>query len=260
MSDLLSIIRRYLGLIVGVGLLGFALAFAFSLTRDESFSAATTLRLATVSSSAGGGLSPDLAYTDRLANTYRTVVASTPFRSTVRRELGLAEEPAVAASIPANTELLRIKATAPDASRAARVANASAQLLMRRAQDFATADTAAAKASLKAKLQATSAQLAAARRIAADPQSSPEARAVARGAVAVREQTFLALQGQYDEATSPTRRPYLAVIERADVPPSADFPTLASFPSLGLLWDCSSVWPSRSQRIAATRGFAPEPR
>ena len=234
LSDLLSIIRRYLGLIVGVALIGFAITFAFSLTRQASYSAATTLRLATLSAGSGGGLSPNLEYTDRLANTYRSVVASTPFRAEVRRRLGLPAELAISASIPANTELIRISASASSAAEAAQIANASAQLLMTRAQEFATADTAAAQVALKVQLQAAAAQLAQARRLVADPQSSAEARGIARGAVVVREQSFLALKSQYDEATSPTRRPYLSVIEQASSPSSPDFPSPRVIPIIGL--------------------------
>ena len=235
LSDLLSIIRRYLGLVVGVALVGFAIAFAFSLTRQATYSATTTLRLATVSASGGGGLSPDLEYTDRLANTYRTVVASTPFRAAVQRELGLPTAPSVSASIPANTELIRISATSSGAAEAARIAGASARELIARAQEFATADTAAAKSTLAAKLRDAATQLAEARRLATDPKSSAEARNVARGAVAVRETAYLALQSQYDEATSPTRRPYLAVVEQAGEPSSPNFPSPRVIPIIGLL-------------------------
>jgi capsular exopolysaccharide synthesis family protein len=235
LSDVFSILRRYLALIVGVALLGCGIAFAFSLTRHASYSATATLRLATVSSSGGGGLSPDLAYTDRLANTYRAVVASAPFGSAVRRRLGLAAAPRISASIPANTELIRISATASDADGAARIANASAQQLISRAQAFATANTQAEQAALRAHLQTAAAQLAAARRLAADPRSTPEARAIARGTVTVREEGFLGLQNQYDEATSPTRRPYLSVIEQASSAGSPNFPSPRTIPIIGLL-------------------------
>ena len=233
-SDLLSIIRRYLGLVVGAALVGFAIAFALSLTQESVYSATTTLRLATVSASTGGGLSPDLEYTDRLANTYRTVVASTPFRTTVRAQLGLKSLPNVSASVPANTELLRIVATSHNAGEAARIANASGHVLMGRAQEFATADTAAAQRFLRAKLQAVAQQLADARRLATDPKSSERVQSIARGAIAVREEAYLALQSQYDEATSPTRRPYLAVIEQARAPRSPNFPSPRVIPVIGL--------------------------
>lgn len=235
LSALFSIIRRYLGLIVGAALLGFGIAFALSLGRHASYSATTTLRLATVSSSVGGGLSPDLAYTDRLANTYSTVVASAPFGAAVRRQLGLSSAPRVSASIPANTELIRISATAAKAADAARIANASAQQLVSRAREFATANTATEKTALKAKLQTAGAQLVGARRVAADPRSTPEARAVARGTVTMLEQSFLALQSQYDDATSPTRLPYLSVIEQASAPSSPNFPSPRVIPIIGLI-------------------------
>ena len=232
-SALLSIIRRYLGLIVGVALLGFGVAFALSAGREASYSATTTLRLATVSSSVGGGLSPDLAYTDRLANTYRTVVSSAPFGPAVRQQLGLSAPPRVSASIPANTELIRISATAPNAADAARIANASAQQLVARAQEFATANTATEKTALKAKLQTVGAacECASSR---SRPEQHSEARAVARGTVTMLEQGFLALQSQYDEATSPTRLPYLSVIEEASAPSSPNFPSPRVIPVIGL--------------------------
>ena len=233
-SDLLSILRRYLGLVVGVALLGFALGFALSRTQEATYAATTTLRLATVSATAGGGLRPDLEYTDRLANTYRSVVASTPFRTAIREQLGMSSLPDVSASIPANTELLRIDATSHDAGDAARVANASGDVLIARAQEFASADTAAAQSYLGAKLQTAARELAEARERATDPKISEQVRSIARGAVTVREEAYLALQSQYDEATSPTRRPYLAVIEQASPSGSPAFPSPRVIPVIGM--------------------------
>jgi capsular exopolysaccharide synthesis family protein len=224
LSDLLTIVRRRVLVVLAATLVLGGAAYAYSTTRDATYTASSTLRLATVSASAGGGLSPDLEYTDRLANTYRTVVASRPFRTALRERLALATEPSVAAAIPANTELIHLSATAARSSDAARIANEGARLLMARALEFATADAASTKAALQEKMRLAARQLAEVRRVAADPRTSPETRGIARGAVAVREQAYLALQNQYDEATSPTRRPFLTVIEQAVPPRRADFP------------------------------------
>jgi capsular exopolysaccharide synthesis family protein len=53
--------------------------------------------------------------------------------------------------------------------------------------------------------------------------------------VTLREEAYLSLQSQYDEATSPTRRPYLAVIEPASSAGAPNFPSPHVIPVIGLI-------------------------
>ena len=217
--------------------------------RHATYSASATLRLATVSASNGGGLSPDLEYTDRLANTYRSVVASAPLRNAVQTRLNLSARPAVTASLPANTELIRIGATARSAGLAAEVANAAAAELIKRSEAFAQQDTDAVTADLRARLKTAADSLNAARRIAATRTASG-ARLVATSVVALREEAYLDLRRQYDAALSPWRRPSLAMVEPARAPSSPDFPSPDTLPLIAIAFGlvagtALAVWLSR---------------
>ena len=219
--------------VISVALVAVGAGFAASHFRHATYSAAATLRLATVSASSGGGLSPDLEYTDRLANTYRSVVASAPLGDAVQARLNLSARPVLTASLPANTELIRIGATASSAGLAAQVANVAAAELIKRTQEFARQDTDAATTDLRARLQTAADSLNAARRIAATRTSSG-ARLVATSVVALREEAYLDLKRQYDAALSPWRRPSLAMLEPARAPSAPDFPSPDTLPPIAL--------------------------
>lgn len=260
--------------VASVALIAAASGLVASHFRHATYSAAATLRLATVSASNGGGLSPDLEYTDRLANTYRSVVESAPLRDAVQARLHLAARPVVTASLPANTELIRIGATARSATLAEQVANAAASELITRSAAFARQDTDAITADLRTRLQTAADSLNAARRIAAT-RTATGARLIATSVVALREEAYLDLKRQYDAALSPWRRPSLAMLEPARTPSSPDFPSPGTLPPIALafglvagtalaFWlsrrDTRLVSSSAVQRVAGTSVLGEIPR
>ncbi len=92
--------------------------------------ASTTLRMGTANTGSSGWVSYDIQYTDRLMNTYRTMVMSNQTTSQVMDQLHLIDPPQISVTIPANTELMEINVTDKSPQQAADAANAVANILV----------------------------------------------------------------------------------------------------------------------------------
>lgn len=93
------------------------------------YGASTTLRMGTANTGSSGYVSYDLQYSDRLMNTYRTIVTSPQTAAQVMKQLSLSAPPKISVSIPANTELMVIEVQDTNPKQAAAAANAVASLL-----------------------------------------------------------------------------------------------------------------------------------
>ncbi|HVB65307.1 MAG TPA: polysaccharide biosynthesis tyrosine autokinase [Nitrolancea sp.] len=93
------------------------------------YAASTTLRMGTANTGSSGYVSYDLQYTDRLMNTYRTIVTSPQTSAQVMKQLNLSAPPKISVSIPANTELMVIEVQDTNPTQAAAAANAIATQL-----------------------------------------------------------------------------------------------------------------------------------
>ena len=99
-------------MVLGVAMLATIVAGVGSTLQRPTYVADATLRLATITTTAGGGLRPDVEYSDRVASTYAGLVATTPVLDEVRERLQLAEAPVLEAWVPASSELIRVRAHA----------------------------------------------------------------------------------------------------------------------------------------------------
>ena len=89
------------------------------------------------SSLVGGSVrSDDLAYLDRLINTYATLAAGSPARERVTRDLHLRHRPGLSVTEVANTNLMKIGATADSPRNAARAANDAASVLIAEVKSY----------------------------------------------------------------------------------------------------------------------------
>lgn len=181
----------------------------------------------------------DPTYTDRLLNTYLTLVTSHSVREQVAEELKLSSLPEISGTAPANSELLNISAAHRDPAMAAAIANAAATALAAHVEaaqqenpetrqalgeDFAEAQ----QALLEARLRYES--------LAADPQADPTDVAAARIELDMRQQEYNSLQAQYDRArvTEATRSDKIVLADPAVPPESPSSPNQLLNLALGL--------------------------
>lgn len=117
--------------------LGVALSIIAAVNMTPMYQATSTLRI--WQSRAGH---EDLAYTERLMQTYSTIITSYSARTELQRRLGIAEEaiPSVDVELPANTELIYIEVSDEDPMHAANVANTLAEIMTEQNQNVARGD------------------------------------------------------------------------------------------------------------------------
>lgn len=121
---LLILWRRWL-IVCATTLVGFILAVVAIISMNPTYDASATLRVA--KSSAGY---ENLAYTERLMQTYASIITGRNVKSELNQRLGLNETPVVNMEFPANTELMEINVTHEDPEMAAAIANTLADILI----------------------------------------------------------------------------------------------------------------------------------
>jgi len=181
----------------------------------------------------------DPTYTDRLLNTYLTLVTSHSVREQVAKELNLNTLPEISGTAPANSELLHVSASHRDPAMAAAIANAATAALAAQvetaqqsnpesAQALGEDFAAAQQALLDARLKYES--------LASDPQADPNDVASARIELDLRQQEYSSLQTQYDRArvTEATRRDKIVLADPAVPPESPSSPNQLLNLALGL--------------------------
>jgi capsular polysaccharide biosynthesis protein len=119
--------RWWFGVVLVVGAAAMSLALV---SRTSSYEASTTLRLRAPGSLTDIVRSDALLYLDRLEVTYARMVTSPSARDEVKTRLGLGARPDLTVKLRPNSELFDIHATASSATRAARIANTAASVLI----------------------------------------------------------------------------------------------------------------------------------
>lgn len=219
-------------MVLGVALLAAILAGAGSRLWHPIYAAEATVRLPTLTTTAFGGLTPDLEYSDRVANTYTRLVATALLRARVQERLGLAAPPLLEASVHADSELLLVRAEAGTPEGAARVANAGAAVLIGMATEVSRHETATAAGELRGRIRTASAALERARRELELTGTRPAARAAALAVVSAGTVRLRDLRSDFDAAQSPSASP-LSILQRAEPPAAAQFPNPGVAPLLG---------------------------
>lgn len=212
-----------------------------SLLIEPSYTAVTTLRVGTATGGSSDWVSYDILYTDRLMNTYRTIVMSDRMAQSVQEELGLVVPPTIDVTIPANTELMQISATADAPVLAAQIANTVTDVLIEQSREQYPTGGRTAQDILAAQLTQIEQELDEARNrydelLANSPNDEAQLEA-ARESITLKQETYGSLLSQYESAriTEAIRSNQITVVQEAAPPsgPSTFSPVLLA--ALGMV-------------------------
>jgi capsular exopolysaccharide synthesis family protein len=185
----LSIIAARKYLVAAAVIAALVVAAILTLLPAREWKASATLQAQPGSALVGGSVrSDDLAYLDRLINTYSKMVASTEFADHVARTAGLRERPTLAVKAPANTDIIGIQATAADAASSAAAANAAGRELVARVQQGAEADLRTMDEAFQRRTQDIESSIAAAQVQLDALKSGPQTAGNRRAAIKLGEQ------------------------------------------------------------------------
>lgn len=204
LGTFLEVVWRHRLVVVAAALAAILAAIGGLYALTPRYVASTTLRVGTASTGSPDWPTYDIQYTDRLMNTYKTVVTSEPMAQQVMNQLGLPTKPKIEVRIPANTELMEIRATDASPGRAAQVANAVATLMISQLDQQAAGSGAGTAALLLPQLNQLQADLSQARAdfdklVQTAPNDQTRLQA-AQDAIKLKTDTYTALLRQYESA------------------------------------------------------------
>lgn len=238
----LTILWRRRWLIAVTTVVTFAVVTAGTLMMPPKFEASATLRIVPAIDASGNRLGwDDIQYGERLVNTYREIVTSTPVLTEMVRRLGLEQPPLIEVEIPANSELMRISVEDPNPLVAAKAANTLADLLMAQVTESNTRNSNAVQGVLSERLAQLEIDLNLARQTHHHllAQSPPDIGniEVARRVLDLKQEAYLTVLEQYEQARlSNTLQPNIvSVIELANTPRLPAKPRWALNLALGLI-------------------------
>jgi capsular exopolysaccharide synthesis family protein len=217
-------------------------AVALTVTAPRRWIGTTTVQIEPGSSLIGGSVrSDDLAYLDRLINTYAALAGGAQTRERVARELKLSKRPAISVTEVANTNLMKIKATADGPGVAAQAANQAASVLIDEVKSYSSRVAQTMYAGLDGRAAALEAQLGQAEaRLksleAAGVRTSPEALRLGQQ-ITDQRNSLAALRNDYEASQSAqrSRANALSVITPATPSPKSANRNLALVLPAGLL-------------------------
>jgi non-specific protein-tyrosine kinase len=141
LQSYLSILGRRKWWVILATILCTVVATAISLLTTPQYVASSTLRVLTVGGGPVPDARPDIGYTERLLNTYASIITGKTTREQLRDQLGLEELPTIDVQLVPNTELLRVRAEATNPEDASNIANAAAELLVQQNREFFSGGT-----------------------------------------------------------------------------------------------------------------------
>ncbi|HET7037839.1 MAG TPA: polysaccharide biosynthesis tyrosine autokinase [Thermomicrobiaceae bacterium] len=203
--------------------------------------ASTTLRVGTASTGSPDWPTYDLQYTDRLMNTYKTMVTSDRMATQVMQQLGLQKRPTIAVSIPANTELMEIQATDAVPLRAQQVANAVSNLIVQQLDAQWASSGQSSTQILKPQIDLVQQELDQARaqldQLVKNSPSDTASMQALQDSIQLKTQTYTALLSQYQSAQNAEalHSNRLTVIQAAMVPTAPSRPSKLLVLPLGAL-------------------------
>ena len=226
--------RRWIVVVVtALGLVGSLLALT---AMPRTYEATATLQVPSASALSPSVRADDLAYTDRLVNTYRQIARLREVRTEAARRAGEPGAADLAVTIEPNTELIQLTARAPRARAAAREANAGARVLIAHASASSTGRDERAPSAIASQLAVIEADLTQLQSELATA-TDPAERADLKQAIQLREFDYQALSSQAAQlrAARDTRGRTLELVERADVPSAPVSPRKSVVLALGLV-------------------------
>src|SRR5437870_4128730 len=126
----LSILKRRKWVIIVTAIIAMAITVAGTFLTTPIYMATTTLRIITAPTGSPENPSINIAFADRLMNTYTKIATSEPVLSQLTQKLNLSKAPEVEAEVPANTELMKINVWDRNPALAQRAANELANIMV----------------------------------------------------------------------------------------------------------------------------------
>ncbi len=228
----LGILLRRKWIILSIAIVVTIVATILSLAATPQYVATATVRVATI----GGqgdlieGNRIDINYSQLIMQTYASILTNGKVRSEIKEELGLEEFPQLDADLVPNTELMRIRAEAPNPDVAKDIANLGVQKLIERSQSLYSGSGVSSLELIEEEITRVQNELEEARaNYDALIQNSPDDAISINAAselIALKERTQLSLFQQFE--TVRTEKALLSnqisIIEDAFRPSRASFP------------------------------------
>ena len=201
----------------------------------------TTLRVATIGSGVADPGRLDIGYTERLINTYATIITSGSMRAEIKQRFNLDESPKVSVEMIPDTELIMIRVEERDPEMARSVANALAEILVAQSRELYSGSGQSTQVILSKQLVQIEEELLQARgeyeRLLRETPEDSASITAANQSIALKERTYATLLEQYEEArvVEAIRANAVSVIEPAYVPRTPAKPRHELNIALGIL-------------------------
>jgi len=187
------------------------------------YEASARLRVYTAARGSVDWVDYDIAYTERLMNTYSQLATSQPVLQELAQQLNLSQMPNISAQVVSDTELMQINVEGTDPALVTAVANGLAQILVARSEDYAgggrTAQDILNEQLTQAEEELNQAQLAYVEALGSSPADSTRVAALSR-AVDLKQEVYTALLQQYERTrvAEELRTNALSIVEPATLP------------------------------------------
>ncbi|PKN87860.1 MAG: hypothetical protein CVU46_03085 [Chloroflexi bacterium HGW-Chloroflexi-8] len=162
LKSYLAILKGNFWVILTTFIVTLAVTTGITFLITPTYTASTTLRVATASS--GTVSYSDYMYADRLLNTYIKLATSRPVLEELANNLNLQKIPVTKVETIPNTELIRISIDSQDPSVAQKAANSLAELLIEQGRELYSRGGQSALAILSAQLSQAEEELTLARK------------------------------------------------------------------------------------------------
>lgn len=187
------------------------------------YEATARLRVFTAARGSVDWVDYDIAYTERLMNTYSQLATSGPVLQELAQRFNLAQLPRIRAEVVPDTELMQIDVEGDDPALVTAVANSLAQILVARSVEYAgggrTAQDILSEQLAQAEADLNQAQLAYVEALGSSPADSSRVAALSRD-VDLKQEVYTALLQQYERTrvAEELRTNALSIVEPATLP------------------------------------------
>lgn len=239
LKNYLVILKGNLIVILVTVFITMAVVIGVTFSIAPTYTASTTLRVATASSGVLGY--SDYVYAERLMNTYTKLATSRPVLDELAAALNLPKAPVVKVELIANTELMRISVDSTDPVVAQRAANKLGEILIVKGKELYTGEGKSPQEILGEQLAQADEELSQARQeydqyLKATPVDSEKVAAMEM-AIELKQRTYTTLLDQYDDARlkETIRANIISVVEPAIIPTEPTQPQKALNIILGFI-------------------------
>jgi polysaccharide biosynthesis transport protein len=240
-SDLIRVILRRKWVVVVTALATVAAAYGYSTMQPKIYRAYAIVRVMTAVVGDNNWVDYNILYTDRLINTYTTLLGTAPVTTEIMQRLGFDTMPETTIETLPNTELLQITASDENPEHAADAANAVAEIFVNQDVNVFNTDLSSAEQSLLDEQETQQAALETFQQNLAELQAASEPDTAAISDVTSQIESAQVELGRISqELTSlqlltDSRQGDVVLVEEASVPTVPESNSTMLFLALGLL-------------------------